>query len=120
MITVNAVYPGIVRGTQIKRYMSLDKSKVSKHISGKLLDTVTQNIAESVHTSLFLLLDRQVTGTTGKMFYNMNEMAILDVGLDEASGQKLALIDDYWTGLKSKEEIAVVTSTSKSAKGPEE
>ena len=115
LISVNAVYPGVVRGTQIKRYMSFDKSKVSKHISGQFLDTVTTLVDESVHTPLFLLLDRQATGITGKMFYNMNEMAVLDVGLDEDAGNKLALIDDYWTGLKTKEEIAAITSASQTA-----
>ena len=113
LIAVNAVYPGIVRGTQIKRHMGLDKSKVSKHISNTFLGIVEQNVSDAVQTPLFLLLDRSMTGMTGKMFTNMNEMAILDAGLDEDSGKKLTMINDYWTGLKSKEDIAAEKSSEK-------
>ena len=113
LIAVNAVYPGIVRGTQIKRHMGLDKSKVSKHISNTFLGIVEQNVSDAVQTPLFLLLDRSMTGMTGKMFTNMNEMAVLDAGLDEDSGKKLTMINDYWTGLKSKEDIAAEKSSEK-------
>ena len=114
-ITVNAVYPGIVKGTQIKRHMSIDKSKLSKHISGQFLSLAEKNAKEAVHTPLFLLLDRSVAGTTGKMYNNMNEMAILNVGLDEESGKKLTLINDYWTDLKSKTEIAAEAAAEASS-----
>ena len=104
---------GIVAGTRIKRYMGYDKSKISGPISGKvLLNLVEKSVSDSVHTPLFLLLDRSVTGVTGKMFSNLNEMAILDVGLDDISGKKLAMIDDYWTDLKSKEQIETMESKS--------
>ena len=70
-------------------------------------------MSDAVHTPMFLLLDRSMNGMTGKMFNNMNEMAILDMGLDEGSGKKLTMINDYWTGLKSKEEIALEKSSEK-------
>ena len=102
-----------IRGTQIKRHMGLDKSKVSKHISNTFLGIVEKSVSDAVHTPLFLLLDRSITSMTGKMFTDMNEMAILDVGLDEDSGKKLTMINDYWTGLKSKEDIAAEKSSEK-------
>ena len=77
------------------------------------LGIVEQNVSDAVQTPLFLLLDRSMTGMTGKMFTNMNEMAILDAGLDEDSGKKLTMINDYWTGLKSKEDIAAEKSSEK-------
>jgi hypothetical protein len=46
-----------------------------------------------------------LTDTTGKLFSNMEEMAIEEVAKDRILAKKLFLIDEYWTGLKSKEEI---------------
>ena len=46
-----------------------------------------------------------LTETTGKLFSNMEEMAIEEVAKDRILAKKLFLIDEYWTGLKTKEEI---------------
>lgn len=107
-ISVNAVYPGLVSSTRIKRHMGLDKSMVSGPFVKKIMGSITEVTPENaIHTPLFLLTDRSVSGLSGKMFANMNEMAVLDVGLNDEAGKKLMLIDEYWTGLKSKDDIAV-------------
>ncbi len=43
--------------------------------------------------------------TTGKLLSNMEEMAVDDVGKDVVMAKKLFLVDQYWSGLKSKEDI---------------
>ncbi len=105
MITVNCVYPGIVSGTQIKRHMSVDKSFSFGAISRGLLRITERSVKDSVYTPVFLLTDRSVAGITGKMFKDMNEIAYVDRAVDSLAGQKLLAVDEYWTGLKSKEEL---------------
>ena len=36
----------------------------------------------------------------------MSEMSMLEVGVNAEAAKKLIAVDDYWAGLKSKEEIA--------------
>ena len=54
---------------------------------------------------MFLLQDRMAAGKTGKIFYHMSEMSFLEIGVNAEAAKKLIAVDDYWTGLKSKEEI---------------
>lgn len=103
MITVNCVYPGIVNGTGIKRHMGVDKSL--NPLTRWLLSITEKTAENAVHTLLFLLSDRTASGLTGKMYTNMNEMALLENATNEQDGEKLKMIDEYWTGLKSKEEL---------------
>ena len=105
LITVNAVYPGIVHSTQIKRHMGVDKSKVVKYGALPFMSLATISPSEAASTILFLLLDRSVTADTGKMYTKMSEMAFVDKGLDMAAAEKVIAIGDYWTGLKSREDL---------------
>ena len=52
---------------------------------------------------LFCFAD--LTETTGKLFSNMEEMAIDDAAKDSVLAKKLFIVDEYWSGLKSKEDI---------------
>lgn len=105
MITVNAIYPGIVRNTRIKRHMGIDKSKFMQYLSRPALWVVEVYPNEAAATPLFMLVDRSVSGLTGKMYANMAEMAIVDIGKDMTAARKLLAIDDYWAGTKTKEEL---------------
>ena len=51
--------------------------------------------------TLFLDLNE----TTGKLFSNMEELAVDDVAKDIVLAKKLFIVDQYWSGLKSKEDI---------------
>ena len=104
-ITVNAVYPGIVHSTQIKRHMGVDKSKVVKYGALPFMSLATISPSEAASTILFLLLDRSVLADSGKMYTKMSEMSIVDVGLDAGAAEKILAVGDYWTGLKSKDEL---------------
>ena len=104
-ITVNAVYPGIVHSTQIKRHMGVDKSKVVKYGALPFMSLATISPSEAASTILFLLLDRSVLADSGKMYTKMSEMSIVDVGLDTGAAEKILAVGDYWTGLKSKDEL---------------
>jgi retinol dehydrogenase-12 len=110
-ISVNAIYPGIVSGTNLKRHMGVGKSYLSQHIVKPVLWLVERNATEGAHTPLYMLTDRKVVHETGKMFVTMSEMAILPIGLDKEAAKKVVAIGDYWTGLKSKSELV----TNKSA-----
>jgi hypothetical protein len=43
--------------------------------------------------------------TSGKLFSNMEERPVEGSAQDRGLAKKLFLIDEYWTGLKSKDEI---------------
>jgi len=105
VISVNAVYPGIVHSTMIKRHMGVDKSKVVKYGALPFMSFATISPSEAASTVLFLLMDRSVTGETGKMFTKMSEIAIKEEGLDEVAAQKVVDTGDYWSGLKTKDEL---------------
>lgn len=104
-VTCNAVYPGIVGGTEIKRHMGVDKSIIGRIFSKPLLWFATRPPEKGAKTPIFAVLSPDLTDTTGKLFSNMEEMAIEEVAKDRILAKKLFLIDEYWTGLKSKEEI---------------
>ena len=109
---VNAAYPGVVN-TGIKRHMGVDKS-ISGNIISKpllwLLPGVSRKPEDGAKSPLFLVLDNEtITGAptaTGQLFdSNRSLMEIDSVALDETLAKKLFLIDEYWTGLKSKEQL---------------
>ena len=43
--------------------------------------------------------------TSGKLFSNMEVRTVEGEAADKVLAKKLFLIDEYWTGLKSKEDI---------------
>ena len=112
-ITVNGVYPGVCKDTNIKRHMGVDKSKILSLFSRPFLYMLEKNPSEGAATPLFMLLDNTVGEITGKIFTNMAEMAITDIADDQDSAQKLLDIDDYWTGLKTKEELIKIHAEKK-------
>ena len=85
--------------------MGVDKSKVVKYGALPFMSFATISPSEAASTVLFLLMDRSVTGETGKMFTKMSEIAIKEEGLDEVAAQKVVDIGDYWSGLKTKDEL---------------
>ena len=103
-ITVNAVYPGVVMGTSIRRNM--------ENPNPNPWSPVQLNASEGAYTAVFLLHDRSVANMTGKMFWDMAEMALAENGLDEVAGQQLQLIDEYWTDLKTMEQLEQINSGS--------
>ena len=111
-ISVNAVYPGIVHSTMIKRHMGVDKSKVVKYGALPFMSLATISPSEAADTVLFLLLDRSVGGETGKMYTKMNEIAMKEELLDEGAAKRVVNIGDYWSGLKSREELMKVKNKS--------
>ena len=105
-INVNGVYPGIVRGTEIARHTGLGKSYVSKHVANPILSIAEITAQQAIATPLYLLTAEVNDKITGKLFYNLKEKEIEeDFAKDEAAIQKLLLVDDYWSGLKSKDDI---------------
>ena len=104
-ISVNGVFPGSCTDTQIKRHMNVEKTTFMKFLTKPLLWIFEKSAAEAAFTPVFLLQDRMAAGKTGKIFYNMSEMSMLEVGVNAEAAKKLIAVDDYWTGLKSKEEI---------------
>ena len=111
-IIVNAAYPGIVN-TSIKRHMGVDKSITGNIIAKPLLwlfPGLSKSPDDGAKTPLFLVLDNETIKddklSSGKLFgAKRQEMEVDSVALDENVAQKLLLIDEYWTGLKSKEQL---------------
>jgi len=51
-------------------------------------------------------LDDEVAGVSGKLFSNLKELNVEHEAVrDKAVRQKLFLVDRYWTGQTSKEEL---------------
>ena len=108
---VNAAYPGIV-STSIKRHMGVDKSISGNLISKPLLWLVPgagKSPTEGAKTPLYLTLDQETIKNgeiSGKLYDSkQNELEIDSVALDEQLAHKLFLVDEYWTGIKSKNEL---------------
>ena len=108
---INAAYPGVVR-TGIKRHMGVDKSITGNIIAKPLLwlfPGVSKSPEEGAKTPLFLTLDNETisdgNSSSGKLFNMNGEMEIDPVALDETLANNLVLVDEYWTSLKSKEEL---------------
>ena len=108
-ISVNGVFPGTVTDTNIKRHMSVEKNTIKKFVLAPMLWIFEKTAADAAYTPMFLLQDRMAAGKTGKIFYHMSEMSFLEIGVNAEAAKKLIAVDDYWTGLKSKEEIVVGT-----------
>ena len=104
-ISVNGVYPGVCSNTNIKRYMSIDKSKLMVYITRPLLWLLERTAEEGAYTPVYLIQDKMAVGKTGKIFHNMTEMSIAEIGVNDEAAKKLIAVDDYWTDLKTKEEI---------------
>ena len=93
--------------------MGVDKSISGAIISKPILwlfPGVTRSPEEGAKTPLFLILDNETItdaqATSGKLFDSkQREMEIDAVALDDVVAQKLFFIDEYWTGLKSKEQL---------------
>lgn len=111
-VMVNAAYPGIVN-TGIKRHMGVDKS-ISGNIISKpllwLLPGVSRKPEDGARSPLFLVLDNETItvakSASGQLFdSNRSLMEIDSVASDDTLAKKLFLVDEYWTGLKSKEEL---------------
>ena len=97
-IAVNGVYPGVIQTSFYRNAnASFDKWKTQLYF-----DTLHESTVTQVH----LLSDYNATGVTGKMFFQMKHMSIHDNALkSDEELKKLMLVDDYWCGLKTKEEI---------------
>ena len=104
-ISVNGVYPGVCSNTNIKRYMSIDKSKLMIYVTRPLLWLLERTAEEGAYTPVFLIQDQMAVGKTGKIFSNMSEMSIAEIGVNDEAAKKLIAVDDYWAGIKSKDEI---------------
>ena len=111
-ILVNAAYPGIVN-TSIKRHMGVDKS-ISGNIIAKpllwLVPGTSKSPKEGSKTPLFLTLDNETinsaNNSSGNLYDSKQEVLELDpVALDNLLAKKLFLVDEYWTGLKSKDSV---------------
>merc|ERR1719350_1854494 len=85
--------------------MSIDKSKLMIYVTRPLLWLLERTAEEGAYTPVFLIQDQMAVGKTGKIFHNMSEMSIAEIGVIDDAAKKLIAIDDYWAGLKSKEEI---------------
>ena len=116
-ITVNGVYPGIVRDTEIRRYTGRAKSYVSQKVANPFLSLAETTPQLAINTPLFLLNDESVEKITGKLFYNLKEKDLeCELAHDLKTAEKLMLVDDYWSGLKTKEEVSIAAkqNTNKS------
>ena len=87
------------------RYMGVEKSWFAMIGSKLVMSFLEKKPEEGAYTALFMALDRSVTGITGKCFFNMSEMSFVDVPGTPEDAKRLMAIDDYWSGLKSKEEV---------------
>ena len=116
---VNAAYPGVVT-TSIKRHMGVDKSLTGNLIAKPLLWLVpgaTKNPTEGAKTPLYLTLDQETIknceNASGKLYDSkQNELEIDSVALDEKLAHKLYMVDEYWTGIKSKADLLTKATTS--------
>lgn len=104
-VTCNAVYPGIVSGTDIKRYMGVDKSMSGRLVSKPLLSFATRSAEKGAQTVIYVLLEESLKSESGKLFSNMQEKEIEGEAKDMTLAKKLFLIDEYWTGIKNKDDI---------------
>ena len=98
-ITVNGVYPGAVLETDFRQNVVYNLEKGF----GYFLFICKKD--QAIKTMLHMLVSKDMIGTTGKQFWNMNEMAFSS-GASHEKEEKLKLIDDYFCGLKSREEIS--------------
>jgi hypothetical protein len=93
--------------------MGVDKS-ISGNIISKpllwLLPGVSRKPEDGARSPLFLVLDNETItvakSASGQLFdSNRSLMEIDSVASDDTLAKKLFLVDEYWTGLKSKEEL---------------
>ena len=92
--------------------MGVDKSMTGNIIAKPLLwlfPGVSKTPDDGAITPLFLALDQEITKNaecSGNLFGSKrNQMEIDSVALDEEVARKLYLVDEYWTGLKTKEQL---------------
>lgn len=121
-ITVNAAYPGIVN-TSIKRHMGVDKSMSGSIFWRPILWSYTKTPEQGARTPLFLLLAPQslLAGSgaesggkpvSGQLFVNYDQVEVDKVALDSQLARKLWAVDEYWTGLRRREEILGVADST--------
>ena len=110
-ISVNGVFPGTCTDTKIKRHMNVEKATFMHYLTKPLLWIFEKSAQDAAFTPVFLLQDRMAAGKTGKIFYHMSEMSMLEVGVNAEAAKKLIAVDDYWAGLKSKDEIVGTDKT---------
>ena len=93
--------------------MGVDKSITGNIIAKPLLwlsPGVSKNAEDGAKTPLFLALDQETIKnaehSSGNLFGSKRQELEIDaVALDEELARKLYLVDEYWTGLKTKEQL---------------
>lgn len=104
-VSVSGVYPGVVNNTNIKRHMGVHKSMLSQYILKPVLWFVERTPADGAQTVLYLMLEDHPMMRTGKLYAKCEEMAFFNIAKDKGAAKRLIDIDDYWTGLKTKEQL---------------
>ena len=93
--------------------MGVDKS-ISGNIIAKpllwLVPGTSKSPKQGSKTPLFLTLDNETinsaNNSSGNLYDSKQEVLELDpVALDDLLAKKLFLVDEYWTGLKSKDSV---------------
>ena len=100
--------------------MGVDKSVTGNFIAKPLLwllPGAAKKPEEGAKTPLYLTLDQETINNcenaTGKLYDSkQNELEIDSVALDENLAKKLFMVDEYWTGIKSKADLLSKTSDS--------
>ena len=100
--------------------MGVDKSLTGNLIAKPLLWLVpgaSKNPTEGAKTPLYLTLDQETIknceSASGKLYDSkQNELEIDPVALDEKLAHKLYMVDEYWTGIKSKADLLSKSTTS--------
>lgn len=88
-VKINAMHPGIVRGTKHMRHSPLSKSLVMKIAMGPWAWLLMKNPEQGAQTIIYMAVATELSKTSGKYFSNCSETEPSDKGKDEDVAEKL-------------------------------
>lgn len=99
-VTVNCANPGASK-TEIARHLPMAHAKISGGMLSPLMWLMLKTPVQGAQTPVYLAVDSEVKGVTGKYFTKYKEDKIAEVAKDEEAAKRLWLISEKWTRLTS-------------------
>ncbi|KAG8583664.1 hypothetical protein GDO81_008497 [Engystomops pustulosus] len=87
-VTVNSLHPGVA-DTELGRHTGMHQSAFSSTVLAPIFWFVIKSAKQAAQSSVFLAVDEDLQGTSGKYFNALKEKEPAKQALDEVSAQKL-------------------------------
>ncbi|XP_045619959.2 retinol dehydrogenase 13 isoform X1 [Procambarus clarkii] len=97
-VTCNAVHPGIVF-TELGRHMSINNSWTAKIFLYPLLWLFLKTPRQGAQTTIYVSLNSELEGVSGKYFSNQVEGKVSEGAQDKVAAKRLWAVSEHWTGL---------------------